>query len=282
MPPVLRHPVFPAIPLHSDEELRDLLGSEITERVEVHAWPLSCVQRLQLADGRRLAYKSQLPPTVEPDFYAAAISPLLPGFRDLGPAGDARIMTLDWLDGPLLAPDDRLTEHGRALVEQISAIGGSPPAYVDIGSVEAWTRYVTATVTNWARAVEAGWFTLTGPAEIERVLDWARTRPVLAAIEAGPRIAHGDLKADQVFVTADGYRVIDWQRPVLGPPDVDLASLLPYAGRDPREAVAVPVVGIAWFLRLQWAVEGQLDLFAGRRVPLLDSWAARAAAEITP
>ena len=78
----------------------------------------------------------------------------------------------------------------------------------------------------------------------------------------------------------DGYRVIDWQRPVLGPADVDLASLLQCAGRDPGEAVAGPVVGIAWFLRLQWAIEGQVDLFAGRRFPLPDGWAAEAAAAI--
>ena len=61
---------------------------------------------------------------------------------------------------------------------------------------------------------------------------------------------------------------------------MDLASLLQYVGRDPREAVAAPVVGIAWFLRLQWAVEGQVGLFPGRRFPLLDSWAAEAAAAI--
>jgi aminoglycoside phosphotransferase (APT) family kinase protein len=103
---------------------------------------------------------------------------------------------------------------------------------------------------------------------------------VLASIEADSRITHGDLKADQVFVTADGYRVIDWQRPVLGPAEVDLASLLQYVGRDPGEAVAAPVVGIAWFLRLQWAIEGQVDLFPGRRFPVLDGWAAEAAAGI--
>lgn len=50
--------------------------------------------------------------------------------------------------------------------------------------------------------------------------------------------------------------------------------------RDPGEAVAAPVVGIAWFLRLQWAIEGQVDLFPGRRFPLLDGWAAEAAAGI--
>jgi hypothetical protein len=53
-----------------------------------------------------------------------------------------------------------------------------------------------------------------------------------------------------------------------------------YAGRDPGEAVAAPVVGIAWFLRLQWAIEGQVDLFPGRPFPLLDGWAAEAAAGI--
>jgi hypothetical protein len=44
--------------------------------------------------------------------------------------------------------------------------------------------------------------------------------------------------------------------------------------------VAAPVVGIAWFLRLQWAIEGQVDLFPGRRFRLLDGWAAEAAAGI--
>ena len=55
-----------------------------------------------------------------------------------------------------------------------------------------------------------------------------------------------------------------------------LAAFLRAAG----EAVAAPVVGIAWFLRLQWAIEGQVDLFPGRPFPLLDGWAAEAAAGI--
>jgi hypothetical protein len=45
-------------------------------------------------------------------------------------------------------------------------------------------------------------------------------------------------------------------------------------------AARLPVVGIAWFLRLQWAIEGQVDLFPGRRFPLLDGWAAEAATGI--
>jgi len=44
-----------------------------------------------------------------------------------------------------------------------------------------------------------------------------------------------------------------------------------YAGRDPGQALTVRVVGIAGLPRLQWAVEGRLDLVAGRRVRLLGS-----------
>ena len=39
-------------------------------------------------------------------------------------------------------------------------------------------------------------------------------------------IIHGDLKADQVFMLGDEYRIIDWQRPYRAPAEVDLVSLL--------------------------------------------------------
>jgi aminoglycoside phosphotransferase (APT) family kinase protein len=50
-------------------------------------------------------------------------------------------------------------------------------------------------------------------------------------------VIHGDLKADQVFVTRAGYRVIDWQRPVVAPPEVDLVSLL--VGQEVARELAV-------------------------------------------
>jgi hypothetical protein len=78
---VQTHPVFTDIALHSDDELVRLLGSGIEERATIHAWPLSCVQQVRLANGRRLVYKSQLPPTVEPEFYQAASSALLADHR---------------------------------------------------------------------------------------------------------------------------------------------------------------------------------------------------------
>ena len=115
------HPVFADLLLHSDDELALALQSAIVERETIHAWPLSCVQRLCLADGTRLIYKSQLPPTVEPTFYARAASPLLPGQRTLGELGRCVTMVLDWIEAPLLRDvahsAAEFVDHGRRVVD---------------------------------------------------------------------------------------------------------------------------------------------------------------------
>src|SRR5437867_12312984 len=118
-----RHPFFTDILMHTDDELAETLGAEIVERETIHQWPLSCVQRLLLDDGAKLIYKSQLPPTVEPEFYASASSPLLLGHRVLEKLGDCDTMAIDWIDAPLLRDvarsDAELVAHGRQVVVQI-------------------------------------------------------------------------------------------------------------------------------------------------------------------
>ncbi|MFO8007050.1 MAG: hypothetical protein R6V05_04860 [Candidatus Brocadiia bacterium] len=64
--------------LHDDAELAELLGSPVREREVLQQWPLSQVERVETADGPAI-YKCQCGPTVEPEFYAAARSPLLDG-----------------------------------------------------------------------------------------------------------------------------------------------------------------------------------------------------------
>src|SRR5689334_5239879 len=106
--------------MHSDDELAQILGVGILERGTIHEWPLSCVQRLLLADGTKLIYKSQLPPTVETQFYQVASSPLLPGYRILDKLGKCDIMTVEWIDAPLLGDvaknDAELVAHGREVI----------------------------------------------------------------------------------------------------------------------------------------------------------------------
>src|SRR5439155_23436833 len=137
----------------------------------IHEWPLSWVQRLVLADGTRLIYKSQLPPTVEPEFYERASSPLLTGHRLLGKLGDCTTMTLDWIDAPLLRDqarsDAELMERGRQVVAQIGEMEGDLPVYLDIGSAAAWSAVGEVALEKLGQVVRDGRFPSTDLPAVE-------------------------------------------------------------------------------------------------------------------
>ena len=123
------HPHFDLL-LHSDEELSALLGAALVERETLHEWPLSCVQRIRLEDGQRWIYKAAARPTVEPEFYAAARSPVLPCTRKLH--RDAHYACLlieevhgDRLDSLSLSEADVLHTAAR-LLRKIAAIERVP------------------------------------------------------------------------------------------------------------------------------------------------------------
>ena len=279
-----RHPVFPRIRLHSDSELAEALGASIVERQTIHEWPLSCVQRVVLEGGGRLVYKAQLPPTVEPAFYEHAISGLLTGHRFLAKVDDCEIMTLDWIDAPLLRDavlgEDEWVAHGKELIARIGAIDGTPPAYLNIGSKEAWLSVVEATLGTLEGLIGSGRFSSISEKRTEFLRQWAESQAVHDCIAGRPRLIHGDLKASQVFLERDGYRVIDWQRPMIGPPEVDLVSLLVAQRVDVRPYATREAIRIFWFLFLRWAVVAQAELFPDFTGPLFGRWAAVAMRQI--
>jgi hypothetical protein len=284
------HPFFTDILMHSDNELAETLGIDIVERETIHQWPLSCVQRLLLDDGTKLIYKSQLLPTVEPEFYESASSALLLGHRVLEKLGDCATMVIDWTDAPLLrdvaGSDVELVRHGRQVVAQIGEIRGELPVYLDVGSADTWLAAGEVALEKLRKLVLDGRFGSTDLDAVDRVRRWVTSARVVDTVTECPRVIHGDLTAEQVFVTDDGYRVIDWQRPVFGPPDVDLVALLVGAVTNRRPArelrchVDATVVGVFWFLRLYWAVEAQFDLFPDFRGSLFDQWSAEAITHI--
>ena len=277
---MIEHPAFPNILMHSDQELSDTLGARIACRQTIHEWPLSCVQEVMLEDGKRLIYKAQLPPTVEPDFYEHAISGLLPCHRNLGKLGRCHTMAIEFIDAPLLrdigCTASTLVVHGKRLIERIKEIGGNPPAYLDIGSFDAWRGTAKYTIGNLQTLIANGRFRKIELSTVDRLLRWSGSDAIQDAVERSASVIHGDLKADQVFVTADGYRVIDWQRPIVAPAEVDLVSLLINQRIAPHAFVDRAIIDLFWFLRLCWAVEAQFALFSEARWPIFNRWALEA------
>ena len=281
---MLKHPSIAGIVLHSDAELTDALGAGIRRRSTIHEWPLSCVQKVELEDGARFAYKSQLPPTVEPTFYEKASSPLLPGHRLLEAVGDCQTMVIDWIDAPalhdVLNGADDLLARGRDIVAAIGGIAGELPFYLDVSTADAWTGEVEIALGKTTKLIHDGRFPSIDTDMVRRVRAWATDPQVVDRLTRDTRIVNSDLRTDQVLVTADGYRVLDWQRPVLATPDLDLVSLLLSENVDPRRFVHADADRMYWMLRLHWTALAQHDLFPDFTRPFFDQWADEAIRKI--
>jgi hypothetical protein len=253
-----RHPYFD-LWLHEDTELAELLGSPVSERTTLHEWPLSCVQRLRLADGRTRIYKAQALPTIEPAFYASARSPLLVNARILAVADGPPALLFEDLVGPRLADlqlrEEEALRHGTAILDAIGQIADVPPTGVDIRTEAQWAAYAETMLANLNALVEEGSFQRVSRSLIAKLARTMESPAVLAAICSPAGLVHRDLSGDNVFLLPDGYRVIDWQRPILGPVALDLANLLAALGFDPLQHVAPGVVQLLYLLRIDWLAQ---------------------------
>jgi hypothetical protein len=239
--------------LHDDAELAAVLKSPIVRRTTIHQWPMSCVQRLECASGPTRIYKVQAPPTIEPTFYERARSPLVVGAQTLPlPDGPAALLLED-VRAPRLC--DRPVSAERAvavvddLLDRIRQIAGDLPAYDDIRTAAGWEACSQRILANLRVLGEAGHpdYPAAVVDEVQRRCNSAEVRDVLAAPMG---YVHDDLLATNVLVVADGYRVVDWQRPILGPVDLDRATLLESLGVDPATRVPPGVLLMRSVLRV--------------------------------
>lgn len=258
-----RHPYF-NLWLHSNAELESLLCASLGERVTLHEWPLSCVQRLRLANGETWIYKAQFNEGVEAAFYARAYSPLLVQHRVLGGYRNTNALLLEAIDAPLLqqtAPDESAAlDHIHRLETALAQIQGDLPVYADLGTSERWEAFAMGTCARLETLNVDGHFTRVPPSGVNGLKHWARSAAVLAAV-GQPVFAHADLSGDNIFITPDGYRVIDWQYPRRLAAGFDRACLLESLGYDPSRWVEPAVVEMMRFVRLAWFVECQIRLF---------------------
>ncbi len=253
-----KHPHFDLL-LHDDGELAGYINGPVYQRVTLHEWPLSCVQRLVHYDARRFIYKAQAGPTVEADFYAAARSKLLVRARTIYREGPYTCLLLENLEAPhmenLGLPEEEALRAGRELLDEIARIGGTIPVYLDISSPARWTALVEETLTLLMDLVNNGTFRRVNGDMVESVPGWALGKTVLTLFDGPSGLVHGDLSGDNVFLLPDGYRVIDWQRPLLGPAGLDLATWVESLGYDPARHVTPAVLQVQNFLHLCWWAE---------------------------
>ncbi len=251
--------------LHSDEELNPLLPAPLAARTTLHEWPLSCVQLLRLVDGSRLIYKVQTDESIEPDFYSRASSALLPANQILGTHRNTTAMLLEFIAGSRL--DERPLNPAEAvhlathLEGEIAMIKGDLPAYQDLGTPDHWRDLSTHFCSALVALIDSGQFNLTSRENANRLFDWAASESILATCSGKPVFAHADLHGENIMVTPQGYKILDWQYPRWAPAGFDQIPLLQESGCDPRQYVDPTVVEIFWFVRLGWFVECKTRLF---------------------
>ncbi len=254
-----KHPQFD-LWLHDDRELAEALGSPLTERTTIHLWQLSLVQRLRTAAGGHWIYKVQAPPTVEPEFYRVARSPLLVSARPLSGGDPSVALLLEEVDGRSLGEGAMSAQEAReaaaSLLRGIAAIQGDLPARADIRGPERWNDRMEGALGGLADLVAQGVFHTVTPELISRLGALARSPSVLDAVRSPAGYVHSDLKAENVLVLRDGtHRVLDWQRPIRGPVALDAATLFISLGLDPTAVVPPGIVQLYHLLLIAWFTE---------------------------
>jgi hypothetical protein len=251
-----------ALWLHGTSALETALGRRVLGRETIHEWPLSCVQRIDCA-GETFIYKTQARPTVEPAFYAAASSKLLPGHRYLGKLHGCHTMAFEAIDGtrladqPLEAPE--LLALGSRLQNEIDAVEGELPVYTDIRNRERWLSFVEAVLEAISGLGHDGVFEAIPDETVAGLRTWANSAGVIDLIETQSAFCHGDLNGGNIFHVGSELRLIDWQRPRFAPPSVDLAGLLLSSGQDAYAHVQREAVQILFFLTIAWSVRCQRE-----------------------
>jgi hypothetical protein len=270
-----RHPYFD-LWLHDTPELAKHLGVEILERTTIHDWPLSCVQLLQLADGGQVIYKSQLrAASMEPDFFAAIncdrvgvsehTRSRLPRAETLGTLENSVGMVIEYINTPRLEDfqltEAEIVEHGNLLQGELSHFPLDLPVYIDIDSPAKWSAFVRETLSMLRSLIDHELFHMTTATTVQSLAEWSQSQAVMTALQASPSINHGDLGGENVFVTPDGYKIIDWQRPVRGPAELDRVTFLFSMGVDPLKYSHRCMNELNWFIHLRWFAECKLHWF---------------------
>jgi len=252
--------------LHDNVELEEILRVKIVERRTLHEWPLSCVEQVITSEGRKWVYKSQFGPTVESQFYGNAKSKLLVAGKTLYKSESGFVnMLFEFIDAPriedLHLSDNAIIAAWNNLSQNIAKMEGTLPYYHDISEQKLWKELMETMLENLEKLILQGSFQRVDNVALGKLRKWAFHEEVVAALEKNIGFVHNDLSSNNVFVMPDGYRLIDWQRPIIGPKELDLATLLDSLNREVNRFVDQGIVWIMCLLRIEWFTECAVHWF---------------------
>jgi thiamine kinase-like enzyme len=253
------HPYF-NLRLHDNVELEEILQAKIVERRTLHEWPLSCVELVLTKEGKKWVYKSQFGPTVESQFYANARSKLLVAGKTLYQSESGFVnMLFEFIDAPRIGDlnlsDNAILAAWQSLSQSIAKIEGTLPYYHDISEPKLWKELMEAMLQNLEKLVSQGSFQQVDHVALQKLRKQACSEEIMSALGKNIGFVHNDLSKDNIFVLPDGYRLIDWQRPIIGPKELDFAALVSSLNRDERRFVDQSIVWILYLLRIEWFTE---------------------------
>lgn len=242
------------LPVHLRAQVEHLLGSPVRAAVtQPGGFSPGVAARLVLADGRRAFVKAV--GDINPDApklhraearIAAALPPSTPAPRLLGVIDSAGwvILAFDDVEGRLPVQPWRDDELARVLAATADLADALTPAPID--APPAATRY---------HALGRGWQLLaadaaSGADDLAGADPWVRAHlSDVAELERGwdravegATLAHGDVRADNILLTADRVMFVDWPWACLAPAWFDLVTMLPNVamngGQPPEDVLA--------------------------------------------
>ena len=261
---MVRHPYF-RLYLHSNDDLEPYLQDNITKRSCLHEWPLSSVELLETSSGKSWIYKSQSAPTVEATFYQKAHSPLLAKAFALEPLVPGhQHLVLEHLPLPLLknirSSEAELVSLSKTLQDDIQNIKGDLPFYLDISTEAKWLSILEGLIYNLQKLLKNRAFRQIEAFDLKRLQQRGLGQDVARAFHTLGYV-HGDLSSSNILRDEHEYKVLDWQRPIHGPIDLDRVSLLLSTHINPAKYLDTGIISLYYLLQIHWLSECSLHWF---------------------
>jgi hypothetical protein len=245
--------------LPSDQTLERHVRASVMSRSVCHEWPLSCVERIVFDGGQEKYCKTTRAPSREIAAYRSLQSPLLVRAMIIAESEDSSTILLDGFPGKRLTKEfverDGLSNFICALKRGLSNMQGVGPVFVDLSTVEKANTEMRKMLDRLRRRFGEG-----APRRIDsdllQIAELCATSPqVQASFVQDAIYSNGDLSADNILVSDNEMRIIDWQFPRLASFDVECVNLFISLGLDPRGILPDSVVAAALLCKIRWLAE---------------------------